>query len=225
MSSRKHLFESDDFDKKKKLFTPSDFDKVSESEDVVHPKTGKGNPQEGSTIEHRESNPQKKLWITGLLKKAWHWIRPRILVIGIILGILVIGIIVYMLFSNSDDKSVSSPEQAIETVSDSLVPSETIIYEDVDIEEGATYNGNEIVNNPEDQSPEIIETPSIVDNTSYVSSSTSTNVLNVSNDVEAEAMKVIRGDYGLGQERKDKLGSKYQSIQNRVNELKREGVF
>ncbi len=48
---------------------------------------------------------------------------------------------------------------------------------------------------------------------------------NVSDDVEAEAMKVIRGDYGVGQERKDRLGAKYQTIQNRVNELKREGVF
>lgn len=49
--------------------------------------------------------------------------------------------------------------------------------------------------------------------------------INVSNDVEAEAMKVIRGDYGVGQERKYKLGNKYQNIQNRVNELKKEGVF
>lgn len=48
---------------------------------------------------------------------------------------------------------------------------------------------------------------------------------NVTNDVEAEAMKVIRGDYGIGQERKNKLGVKYQTIQARVNELKREGVF
>jgi len=38
-------------------------------------------------------------------------------------------------------------------------------------------------------------------------------------------MKVIRGEYGIGQERKDKLGAKYQPIKNRVNELKREGVF
>lgn len=48
---------------------------------------------------------------------------------------------------------------------------------------------------------------------------------NVSSDVEAEAMKVIRGDYGNGVERKDRLGSNYQAIQNRVNELKREGLF
>ena len=35
----------------------------------------------------------------------------------------------------------------------------------------------------------------------------------------AYAMKVIRGDYGVGQERKDRLGAKYQPIQNRVNDL------
>lgn len=38
-------------------------------------------------------------------------------------------------------------------------------------------------------------------------------------DVESLALRVIRGDYGNGQERKDKLGDAYQSIQNRVNEI------
>lgn len=47
----------------------------------------------------------------------------------------------------------------------------------------------------------------------------------VSSDIEAEAVKVIRGDYGIGLERKLKLGSKYREIQNRVNELKRMGAF
>ncbi len=46
-----------------------------------------------------------------------------------------------------------------------------------------------------------------------------------SEDVETEAMKVIRGDYGNVPERKERLGSRYQAIQNRVNELKRKGVF
>ena len=47
----------------------------------------------------------------------------------------------------------------------------------------------------------------------------------VSNDVEAEALKVIRGDYGIGEERKSKLGNQYDAIQKRVNELKKEGIF
>lgn len=47
----------------------------------------------------------------------------------------------------------------------------------------------------------------------------------ISSDIETEALKVIRGEYGIGQERRNKLGDKYHVIQNRVNELKREGFF
>lgn len=47
----------------------------------------------------------------------------------------------------------------------------------------------------------------------------------VSDDVEAEALRVIRGEYGNGAERKRLLGDKYAAIQNRVNELKRHGAF
>ena len=38
-------------------------------------------------------------------------------------------------------------------------------------------------------------------------------------------MNVIRGNYGNGNARKQNLGDKYQTIQNRVNQLKREGAF
>ena len=46
----------------------------------------------------------------------------------------------------------------------------------------------------------------------------------VRSDVEAEALKVIRGDYGVGKERKDKLGAKYAEIQGKVNEMYRQGL-
>lgn len=55
--------------------------------------------------------------------------------------------------------------------------------------------------------------------------STSTDSKTTLSDVEAEALKVIRGDYGNNPERKATLGDKYQPIQNRVNELKRQGYF
>ena len=35
--------------------------------------------------------------------------------------------------------------------------------------------------------------------------------------MDAEVQKVLRGDYGNGQERKDKLGSSYTKIQRAVN--------
>ena len=44
-------------------------------------------------------------------------------------------------------------------------------------------------------------------------------------DIEDTAMNVIRGNYGNGNARKQNLGDKYQTIQNRVNQLKREGAF
>lgn len=38
-------------------------------------------------------------------------------------------------------------------------------------------------------------------------------------DIDALARAVIKGDYGNGEERKQRLGSCYASVQRRVNEL------
>lgn len=148
--------------------------------------------------------------------KTWLWI---------LLGVIVLGVIGYMLFSKSGDKAVETSEQEIEAVAEHSVLTDTTIVEEAEQEDIVSENNNDVANNPETQSSNAVETPATVDNTSNVSPSTSANVPSVSNDVEVEAMKVIRGDYGIGQERKDKLGSKYQTIQSRVNELKREGIF
>lgn len=148
--------------------------------------------------------------------KNWLWI---------LLGVIVLGVIGYIFFSKSGDKAAETSDQEVEVVVAPSEPTDTTIVEGTEGEEIAPENDNEVANNPETQSSDVVETPATVDNTSNGTPSTSVNVPNVSNDVEAEAMKVIRGDYGIGQERKDKLGSKYQTIQSRVNELKREGIF
>ena len=148
--------------------------------------------------------------------KNWLWI---------LLGVIVLGVIGYIFFSKSSDKAAETSDQEAEAVIAPSEPTDTTIVEGTEGEEIAPENDNEVANNPETQSSDAVETPATVDNTSNGTPSTSVNVPNVSNDVEAEAMKVIRGDYGIGQERKDKLGSKYQTIQSRVNELKREGIF
>ena len=46
----------------------------------------------------------------------------------------------------------------------------------------------------------------------------------VSGNLEEKARQVIRGAFGNGQERKDKLGSAYSEIQGRVNEMYRQGL-
>lgn len=144
--------------------------------------------------------------------KAWLWI---------ILGLIVLGVIGYLFFSKSGDTVAEPSEQKIEAAVESPVLTDSITAEKADIKEVVPINTNEVGNTTETKTSETVETPTIVDNKSNVLSSTPV----ISNDVEAEAMKVIRGDYGVGQERKDKLGNKYQSIQSRVNELKREGIF
>lgn len=154
-------------------------------------------------------------------KQQKFWVRIVVFVVIFV----VICIIIYSLAKTTGNKIVEIPKLKIETVTDSPVPIDTVAGHNADIEEAFSNNDDEVANTIEEQSSAIIDTSSTVDNTSNVSSSTSTNVTTVSNDVEAEAMKVIRGDYGVGQERKDKLGPQYRPIQNRVNQLKKEGAF
>ena len=60
-------------------------------------------------------------------------------------------------------------------------------------------------------------TPSAQPETSTPSTPSPTKATAPSTDVDAEVQKVLRGDYGNGQERKDKLGSSYSKIQRAVN--------
>lgn len=60
-------------------------------------------------------------------------------------------------------------------------------------------------------------TPSAQPETSTPSTPSATKATTPSKDVDTEVQKVLRGDYGNGQERKDKLGSSYTKIQRAVN--------
>ena len=89
----------------------------------------------------------------------------------------------------------------------------------------AKANDNQVAEQPTKQNPATIaepaqSKPAATQNTKP-SSSTSAPV---SGDVEENARRVIRGDFGNGQERKDKLGSSYSEIQGKVNEIYRQGL-
>lgn len=64
-----------------------------------------------------------------------------------------------------------------------------------------------------------VESPPAVDNPS----GEDLNVPAISGTLEQKAKHVIRGDFGNGKERKDKLGSEYDDIQRKVNEMYRNG--
>lgn len=140
-----------------------------------------------------------------------------------VVAVIVLCVIGYFVFSKSDS------EQPAQTETE--VVKEVVAVDSVDIADAQTEGVQDEANAEEAQTEQSAEESKPETNAPVTNASTQQTQSNavestsVTNNVEAEAMKVIRGDYGIGEERKAKLGSKYQPIQNRVNELKREGVF
>ncbi|ROT06162.1 hypothetical protein EEL49_08920 [Muribaculaceae bacterium Isolate-104 (HZI)] len=171
-----------------------------EPQPVVAPK-----PESTPTLEPENSKSNKWIW----------WV----------VGVIVLCIIGYFLFSKSEKEQPAQTEtEVVEEVS--AVES---VDEATDQPEGVQDEANSEEASEATQTEQPAAEPKAeAPVTNVVTEQTqpkATESASVSNDVEAEAIKVIRGEYGIGQERKDKLGAKYQPIQNRVNELKREGVF
>lgn len=90
----------------------------------------------------------------------------------------------------------------------------------------AKATDNLVAEQPTKQNPATIaepaqSKPAATQTTKPSSSSTSAPV---SGDVEENARRVIRGDFGNGLERRDKLGTSYSEIQGKVNEMYRQGL-
>lgn len=145
----------------------------------------------------------------------------------IVLGIVAVCIICYVIFSKSGNTVATDPTQETEIVEETIVFTDSVSDKGEATEVVLPTTETDLSNNADDQEAKVNDAPATTDNNSNIATPTTSaaSLVNVSSDVEAEAMKVIRGDYGVGQERKDKLGTKYQIIQSRVNELKREGIF
>ncbi len=68
-------------------------------------------------------------------------------------------------------------------------------------------------------------TNTTVDSQSGSTSNSTPSLASLSSSVDENALRVIRGEFGNGQERKNALGDRYTEIQSRVNEMYREGRF
>lgn len=75
----------------------------------------------------------------------------------------------------------------------------------------------------EDEPKEISSSTTEVDKTNE-NKTVSQDVVKVSEDVVKEALSVIRGNYGNNPERRRLLKDRYQEIQNKVNEMYRNGL-
>lgn len=141
-------------------------------------------------------------------------------IIWIVIAIIMLCLIGYFIFSKPDNNL--QPPVVIEnksTADESSIPADTSTTDKDAIEEADNNHTNKSSSPLEHAESEESTIMEDADNSS------ASEIVVVSDDIETEALKVIRGDYGVGQERKDKPGEKYQPIQNRVNELKREGLF
>lgn len=137
------------------------------------------------------------------------------LLIGIIIVLAVLAVLAWWLFSKPSTPLAPMLEEQKPAVEEVVVPSGETSEES---EPSSGTDGEAQV--PEAPSSE----PQVSSQVPSVSSANQDNI-DVTDDIEAEALKVIRGAYGDGDTRKRSLGSRYNLIQDRVNQLKREGLF
>lgn len=92
----------------------------------------------------------------------------------------------------------------------------------------AKANDNQVAERPAKRNPATIVEPAKTAQSKPAATQTtkpfSVTSAPVSGDVETNARRVIRGDFGNGQERRGKLGSSYSEIQAKVNEMYRQGI-
>lgn len=186
------------------------FDLSKDDEDPIVAPSPKNQPAAPGNPVKPTPEPEKNK------NNKWLWIT---------LAIIVIILLIWWLLPGKSTESEPIVEE--ETIGEVVTPSENNeeVPDEAEIPAGEDAV-EENTNNDESSNPSkpVVNTPETT--TTPSAPQTTNNAPSVvSNDVEAEALKVIRGEYGIGQERKNKLGVQYEAIQRRVNELKREGVF
>ena len=149
--------------------------------------------------------------------RKWLWI---------VLAIVVVGLLAWWLMpipSADENDNIVEQEEMIEDVAVPNVDS-SLSVDSVQGEDNQTSETTNGIEEPVATIPEPINQPSIevedrsVAPPSFVTSSTVT-------DIEQKAKSVIRGDFGNGQERKNRLGSEYSEVQKKVNELYSKGLI
>ena len=241
MAGKKKIFSESDFDKDKQIFTPEDFEKVKDAPKVPGSKTptipsgGDGN---GNTS---KSNTGK---IVGGIAAA----------AAILAGVYFFGIkgddktgddVTPPTEQIAQAGDATQPEATTQTD----VPEEGTAEEEgtatdapetvspTEASEVPAKTGKDQAQTPAQPSEQKADKPSSVASSatkpvqqaqSPKNNATTSQIAVASaplgGDVVENAKRVIRGDFGNGQERKDKLGSAYSEIQSKVNEMYRQGL-
>lgn len=208
MAKKKKIFNEADFNKEKQLFTSDDFEKDVNSEFL-----------------HGERPTTTK-------QKKWWWF---------LLFAIVAIIVAFFCMENSfsDGKPVIKGEQ-ITAVPDTVSVQKT--DEATDLEEGTAeetvatkqntvneeYNSENVVEKAAqpvaEEKQDSSKKPSSIQKTVALQATSTVRSSALSGDLEENALRTIRGDFGNGEERKAKLGSEYSAIQKKVNEMYAKGL-
>lgn len=138
-------------------------------------------------------------------------------VLSLVVGLAVVAAIGFAAFRGcSGNSSQPVDEPVVDTVMDEQPTAPTDSTQRAD----STQLGGGDQNAPADAPNEVqpqddavnAATPSAQSETSTPSTPSPTKATAPSTDMDAEVQKVLHGDYGNGQERKDKLGSSYSKI-------------
>lgn len=143
-------------------------------------------------------------------------------VLSLVVGLAVVAAIGFAAFRGCNSNS-SQPvdEPVVDTVMDEQPTAPTDSTQRADSTQLGGGDQNAPADAPNEMQPQDdavnAATPSAQPETSKPSTPSATKAATPSKDVDAEVQKVLRGDYGNGQGRKDKLGSSYSKIQRAVN--------
>lgn len=143
-------------------------------------------------------------------------------VLSLVVGLAVVAAIGFAAFRGcSGNSSQPVDEPVVDTVMDEQPTAPTDSTQRADSTQLGGGDQNAPAGAPNEVQPQDdavnAATPSAQPETSTPSTPSATKAATPSKDVDAEVQKVLRGDYGNGQERKDKLGSSYTKIQRAVN--------
>lgn len=147
--------------------------------------------------------------------------------LGIIVGVIVVaGLIAFGAIRGCGGSSVTAPT-ADSTVSNTTYePTDTTHCADSTQQTNSMSDASSQEGTPSTNAPSAPQqsAQSSAENATSESTQPTTAAANPTDNVDLEVQKVLKGVYGNGQERKDKLGASYAKIQRKVNELYRKGL-
>ena len=216
MAEKKKIFSESDFDKDKQLFTSEDFEK---------------NKGVGKDSENPTATPSTKSRV----------------VVWPVIGFAIFAGIYFLWVKGSDSGQQSTIEGTVEQVTGGNPPEAASTGNSF---ASGAKNGNGVAETAENslviepgnekvQANQTAAQPTVeisnvgssaqkqkpkVTVTKSQTAQVNDNSAIVSGNVTENAIRVIRGDFGNGQERMDKLGSAYSEIQNKVNEMYKNGL-